>query len=311
MFLGAQGVQMAETSSYIGSLIQRSFSSLSWLLTMWGGHQQHGQQQGPSGIAGLLGSSRRVAEVLIVLDDLDQQREMRASRLAESELPATPRRGERICLSDASISSPDGKCLASELTFSVEGQCGDELSSLIITGKTGSGKSSVARVLHGIWQPGAGRVGIPSGLATVPQSPLVPTDLLTLMGMLTYPNEVEAGTDEADVAAAILLPMMQRLRVAYLIERNEQGWHAIKDWPTVLSLGEQQCLGVIRVMYHGCQWLLLDEAMSAMGEDIAAECYGMFKEQGKNNAAAIYRCEIRSSVCRPARAHSGWWAIKF
>lgn len=277
---------MAETSSYIGSLIQQAFSSLSSLLSMWGGHSYGGGgggNQGPSGIAGLLGCSRRVAEVLLVLDDLDQQREATANRLAESELPATPRRGERICLSDASITSPDGKCLASELTFSVEGQHGDEadLSSLLITGRTGSGKSSVARVLQGIWLLGSGRVGMPSGLAAIPQSPLVSTSALSLMSMLTYPKQVEADSDEADAAAAVLLPLMQRLRVAYLIERNEQGWHAVKDWPTVLSLGEQQCLGVIRVLYHGCQWLLLDEATSAMGEDVAAECYSILKERGK------------------------------
>ena len=276
---------MAETSSYIGSLIQQSFMSLSSLLSMWGGHSMGGGgQQGPSGIAGLLGSSRRVAEVLLVLDDLDRQREDTSKRLAETELPATPRRGERICLSDASINSPDGQCLASELTFSVEEQRGDEtdLSSLLITGKTGSGKSSVARVLHGIRLPGTGRVGMPSGLATIPQSPLVPTSSLSLMGMLTYPKEFAAGSDDVDAAAAVLLPLMQRLRIAYLIERNEQGWHAIKDWPTVLSLGEQQCLGVIRVMYHGCQWLLLDEATSAMGEDVAAECYRVLEERGKH-----------------------------
>ena len=279
---------MAETSSYIGSLIQQSFQSLSSLLSMWGGHQMGGGgMQGPSGIAGLLGSSRRVADVLLVLDDLDQQREESIDKLAESEQPATPRRGERICLDDASIHSPDGKCLASDLSFSVEAssQFSDDdnssRSNLIITGGTGSGKSAVVRVLRGIWQPGRGRVGKPTALSAIPQSPLVPTGALSLINMLTYPLEVEAGSDDAEAAAAVLLPLMQRLRVVYLIERNEEGWHAVKDWETVLSLGEQQCLGVIRVLYHGCSWLLLDEAMSAMGEDVAAECYGMLKERGE------------------------------
>ena len=114
---------MAETSSYIGSLISQSFSSLSSLLSMWGGWGGGGGGGGrgaPSGIAGLLGSSRRVADVLLVLEDLEKQRLANAERLAATEQPPTPRRGERIVLTNASITSPDGKCLASELSVSVE-----------------------------------------------------------------------------------------------------------------------------------------------------------------------------------------------
>ena len=110
---------MAETSSYIGSLISQSFSSLSSLLSMWGGWGGGGRGA-PSGIAGLLGSSRRVADVLLVLEDLEKQRLANAERLAATEQPPTPRRGERIVLTNASITSPDGKCLASELSVSVE-----------------------------------------------------------------------------------------------------------------------------------------------------------------------------------------------
>ena len=103
------------------------------------------------------------------------------------------------------------------------------------------------------------------------------------MDMVTYPKQIEVESDDADAAAEDLLPLMKRLRITYLIDRDQLGWHTIKDWPSVLSLGEQQCLGMVRVIYHGCNWLLLDEATSAMGEDVAAECYCMLRERGKRH----------------------------
>ena len=131
--------------------------------------------------------------------------------------------------------------------------------------------------MSGLWQPCAGRVGKPKALAVVPQQPLVPTANLSLLSMLTYPAELEES--EWDEATAVLLPLMSRLRVANLVERNDEGWAAVQNWETVLSMGEQQCLGFIRLIYHQVKWVILDEATSAMGEDLASECYKMLKER--------------------------------
>ena len=42
---------------------------------------------------------------------------------------------------------------------------------------------------------------------------------------------------------------MQQLRVGYLVERNAERWHAVRQWDTLLSMGEGQCLGIIRALY--------------------------------------------------------------
>lgn len=277
------GVQMQETSQYIGTLIQQAFQTMSSIMSM---HQQFSY---------LFGGARRISDVLLVLDELDKEREADASRLLASVEPATPRRGERLCLSGANIIAPDGRCLARELTISVEAH---GRSNLLLVGSNGVGKSAVARVLSGLWQPKAGKVGRPLSLVVVPQLPLVPTLALSLLDTVTYPLQLKHGSAEESEAVAVLLPLMQKLRVGYLIERSADGWHSVSAWDTVLSMGEQQALGFIRALFHNPTWAVLDECTSAMAEDVAEVCYEILEEKGvsvlsvSQSAEALLRCVL-------------------
>ena len=202
------GVQMQETSQYIGTLIQQAFSTMSSIMSM---HQQFSY---------LFGGARRISDVLLVLDELEKDRIKDADRLLASVEPATPRRGERLCLSGVNVIAPDGRCLARELSISVEAH---GRSNLLIVGSNGVGKSAVTRVLGGLWQPKAGKVGRPllkASLVVIPQLPLVPTLALSLLDTVTYPLQLKQGSAEESEAVAVLLPLMQKLRVGYLIERS-------------------------------------------------------------------------------------------
>lgn len=48
----------------------------------------------------------------------------------------------------------------------------------------------------------------------------------------------------------------------YLIDR-EGGWDARKEWGEVLSLGEQQRLGMARLFFHRPRFGVLDECTNA------------------------------------------------
>lgn len=39
--------------------------------------------------------------------------------------------------------------------------------------------------------------------------------------------------------------VLQNVRLTYLLEREEDGWDATQSWEDVLSLGEQQRLGMV------------------------------------------------------------------
>lgn len=288
--------QMAATSQFIGSLISQSFGTFSTLLSLTESFQQ------------LFGTCRRVSDVLLVIDEIEQERHDDELRVASMVQPHTPRRGERIGLTDATIVAPDGKRVASNLTFSVEhsdqphslvseGSLSASRSSgsnLLISGGSGVGKTTIVRVLSGIWSAGLqdGHINRPDPahykhMAIVPQQPLISTTPLSLLDMLTYPEQRHPNSAEETDAIHDLSILMKRLEIYYIVERcgrmhtgstgsageERQGWHAVVQWETFLSMGECQCFGIIRTLYHQPAFAVLDEAVSAMSSTIAQEAF--------------------------------------
>ncbi|PPS17914.1 hypothetical protein GOBAR_AA02663 [Gossypium barbadense] len=51
--------------------------------------------------------------------------------------------------------------------------------------------------------------------------------------------------DSASVLDARLKTILENVRLNYLLEREEGGWDANLNWEDILSLGEQQRLGMV------------------------------------------------------------------
>ena len=128
--------------------------------------------------------------------------------------------------------------LVKDLSFKLE-----EGEHLMITGSNGVGKTSVARVLAGLWpvQEG-GEVRRPAddnvrmGVFIIPQRVYMVEG--TLLDQMIYPHSYvefkESGKTEAD-----LMEILTAVHLDYLPAR-EGGWSARKAWRDVLSGGEKQ-----------------------------------------------------------------------
>ncbi|KNE55473.1 hypothetical protein AMAG_01364 [Allomyces macrogynus ATCC 38327] len=149
---------------------------------------------------------------------------------------------------------------------------------MMITGANGIGKTSVARVVRGLWPLFEGTLYRPHDMDIfyIPQRPYLV--LGTLRDQVIYPDSVEQmrakGVTDAD-----LMRVLEWVHLAYLPGR-EGGWDTIKEWKDVCSGGEKQRLNLARLFYHKPVLAFMDECTSAVSTDVEGLMYNRAKELG-------------------------------
>ncbi len=155
---------------------------------------------------------------------------------------------------------------------------------VLVSGPSGAGKSTLFRALAGIWPFGAGSITVPKNarLMILPQRPYFP--VASLASAVAYPSE--PGTyDAARVAEAIAA-----VGLPGLVSRIEEEAH----WNRMLSLGEQQRLGIARALLYAPDYLFLDEATASLDEPAEAALYHLL--QHRLPAATIVSIGHRSTL---------------
>jgi putative ATP-binding cassette transporter len=169
-----------------------------------------------------------------------------------------------ISLQQLLVNLPNGKPLVSADGFSL--RAGERT---LLTGPSGSGKSTLFRAVAGIWPFGDGAINVPANasLMMLPQRPYFPIG--SLHAAIVYPGETESfnPAQMRDVLAMVGLPQLG--------PRLEEEAH----WNRMLSLGEQQRLGLARALLHRPDYLFLDEATASLDEPSEAALYNLLEEK--------------------------------
>jgi putative ATP-binding cassette transporter len=165
---------------------------------------------------------------------------------------------------DLTVRRPDDRVLVDDLDLEVAAG-----TSLLVTGPSGGGKTTLLRSVAQLWPHASGSVRRPTedGSLFLPQQPYLP--LGTLRDALAYPGP---ATEMDDGRAAELL---RKVHLPQLADQLDE----VDDWARRLSPGEQQRLGFARILVVQPKVVFLDEATSALDEGLELSLYNLLREE--------------------------------
>jgi len=199
--------------------------------------------------------------VIIRLDGLLTANE-RARALGTLAMETSADGGVEIDAVD--VRSPAGESLVDGLAVRLAAG-----GSLVITGPSGTGKTTLLRSLAQLWPYASGTVRYPSGDGAMflPQLPYAP--LGELRTVLCYPSSAESFADD-DIRVEL-----DRVTLGHLGARLDE----VADWSKVLSPGEQQRVAFVRVLLNAPRAVFLDESTSALDEGQEFALYRTLRER--------------------------------
>ena len=165
---------------------------------------------------------------------------------------------------DVDLALPSGQPLLDGVSLSLAP--GD---TVLLSGPSGVGKSTLFRAIAGIWPFGRGSVRRPTGarILFLPQKPYLPVG--TLREVVSYPTPA-AGIDDG-----VIVEALEACGLSQLAGRlDEPG-----NWALHLSPGEQQRIAFARALVQQPDWLFLDEATSAVDETTESRLYALILER--------------------------------
>ncbi len=174
------------------------------------------------------------------------------ANMAQSRIVLEITDGERLEVQDLALTLPDGRPLVGLDALSLQ-----RGASLLITGRSGNGKTTLLRAIAGLWPFGQGliRRGNSGQSLFLPQQPYLPIG--TLRAALAYPHDPATYSD-ADYRAALAA-----MELGHMQDKLDEE----AKWDQLLSGGEQQRVQLAGAWLMKPAWLFLDEATSALDDE--------------------------------------------
>jgi ATP-binding cassette subfamily D (ALD) long-chain fatty acid import protein len=232
-------------------------------------------------ISELTGYTDRVFTLLTVLHKVHSPTFAYGSKLGSQDIHGTIQKNyaagmrfEKIPVIIPTADGSENPPLIADLNFQIQhGQ------NLLILGSNGSGKTSIARIIAGLWPLYAGLLSKPNDddIFYLPQKPYFTNG--NLRDQIIYPNSYDEMI-AMGYSDDHLYHILREVKLEYLLTR-EGNFNVVKEWKDVFSGGEKQRILFARVLFKNPKFVILDESTNAVSTDVEDYLFELLqKRQG-------------------------------
>jgi PrtD family type I secretion system ABC transporter len=203
----------------------------------------------------------------------------------------------RISVEQARFRAPNGRPILKGVSFELA--AGEVLA---VVGPSASGKSTLCRLLTGVWPPDGGHVRLDG--AEVHHWERV--DFGRHVGYLPQDVELFAGSVRDNIARMTDAPDAAVIAAAQLAGVHEMILHLPEGYATevgpegaILSGGQRQCIGLARAMFGTPRVVVLDEpsaSLDQVGESAVLDAIGRLKAGGSTVVLVVHRPRLLTHV---------------
>lgn len=146
---------------------------------------------------------------------------------------------------------------------------------ILITGRSGCGKTSLFRCINGMWKSYEGIIEKNHDLFFLPQNSYFTSG--SLLEQIMYPLCIDNPDTQVDVVQ--ITELLKRFNLGHLLNKVNNDIFSKPSfyWTDILSGGEKQRLAFLRLVYHKPRFALLDEISSSVDQETETEMYDYLK----------------------------------
>lgn len=152
-----------------------------------------------------------------------------------------------------------------------------------ISAPTGGGKSTIITTLAGLNPSYQAKIETPKNIVFIPQTPYILGGSATILDNCCYPNLINNKQFYYEKVKELMTKLAFKDYFIHRIDKNIWAEHCGKltyaNCSQTLSLGEKQCIALIRAILQKPEVLVIDEGTASMNADLKKAYYQLIKDQ--------------------------------